>query len=375
MHHPSTFIGILVTLLISNIQAMSSSSPILSSRALTQGPQPTQDPFLFCVYHKDHYPAATDETMELPQRGNGHDFDPTAPYRMYHGDKIAGFPQHPHRGFETITATIEGIVDHADSLGNAGRYGEGDVQWMTAGKGVVHGEMFPLVHTDRPNHTRFFQIWLNLPSKNKMVDPSFAMFWANDVPKYVSGDEKASVTVWFGDYFVQENKNKCPPDSWAGDPANDVAVLHITLQPGGRLVVPKAKALKCNRSLYLVEGSNLGVNVAGTVLKDRVGRVLEVNSSVDLELSLPENVSSSDSDVVEFLLLQGKPIEEPVAQHGPFVMNTQQEIMMAFMDYQKTQFGGWPWERDDMVFPQNKGRFALLNGKETTPGGSATCNK
>eukprot|EP00957_Ditylum_brightwellii_P109815 8375671-Ditylum_brightwellii.AAC.1 len=123
------------------------------------------------------------------------------------------------------------------------------------------------------------------------------------------------------------------------------------------------------------EGSNLGVNVAGTVLKDRVGRVLEVDSSVDLELSLPENVSSSDSDVVEFLLLQGKPIEEPVAQHGPFVMNTQQEIMMAFMDYQKTQFGGWPWERDDMVFPQNKGRFALLNGKETTPGGSATCNK
>lgn len=94
---------------------------------------------------------------------------------MYHGDRIPGFPQHPHRGFETLTATIDGIIDHSDSEGNAGRYGKGDLQWMTAGRGIVHGEMFPLVNADRPNHTKFFQIWLNLPAKDKMVPPAFVM--------------------------------------------------------------------------------------------------------------------------------------------------------------------------------------------------------
>jgi quercetin 2,3-dioxygenase len=129
--------------------------------------------------------------MFAPRRGNGQDFNPNQAYRMYHGDRIPGFPQHPHRGFETVTATmgifpiflltfsyppfLEGLIDHTDSLGNGGRYGQGDLQWMTAGSGVVHGEMFPLINSDRPNPCRFFQIWLNLPSKSKMVPPDFAM--------------------------------------------------------------------------------------------------------------------------------------------------------------------------------------------------------
>lgn len=131
-------------------------------------------PFLFCVYHKDAYPAGN-ERMEAPRRGNGQDFDPNADYRMYHGDRIPGFPQHPHRGFETVTVTMNGLADHTDSLGNAGRYGEGDLQWMTAGKGIVHGELFPLIHQDKPNPLRLFQLWLNLPKKSKMVDPCFRM--------------------------------------------------------------------------------------------------------------------------------------------------------------------------------------------------------
>lgn len=134
----------------------------------------TLDPFLFCVYHKDFYPAG-DELMRAPRRGDGADFTPSAPYRMYHGDRIPGFPQHPHRGFETLTATLEGIIDHTDSMGNAGRYGHGDLQWMTAGKGIVHGENFPLVNSDSPNPLRLFQIWLNLPRKDKMVEPCYVM--------------------------------------------------------------------------------------------------------------------------------------------------------------------------------------------------------
>lgn len=350
-------------------------SSILRTRPIPLGPMPTPDPFLFCVYHKDAYPEGPiHKTMEAPYPGNGHDFDPHKPYRMYHGIRIPGFPQHPHRGFETITATIEGIVDHADSMGNAGRYGQGDVQWMTAGKGVVHGEMFPLVNIEEPNHTRFFQIWLNLPKKNKMVDPSFAMFWANDIPKFQSPDGKARVTIWFGNYFLSTHQgegeekvfnnthiNVPPPNSWASDPLNDVAVLHITVFPGGSIQLPPAIVKEVNRSLYLVEGNESGVLVGGEKFQDKV--VLDVDPNTVVEISLPEEAKGP----CEFLMLQGKPINEPIAQHGPFVMNTWAEISQAFDDYAQTKFGGWPWPSDEMVFPQGKGRFALLNGLETYP--------
>ncbi len=171
-----------------------SSSRVISCIDPLGFPFKTLDPFLFCVYHVDDYPAG-DAKMQAPRRGNGADFNPSAPYRMYHGERIpgmqprlnmfsedaslsqmwAGFPQHPHRGLETVTATLEGIIDHSDSMGNAGRYGGGDLQWMTAGSGIVHGEMFPLINQDAPNRLRLFQIWLNLPKKSKMTNPGFAM--------------------------------------------------------------------------------------------------------------------------------------------------------------------------------------------------------
>lgn len=353
---------------------MKAASAVLKTMALpSAGPYQTLDPFLFCVYHKDAYPAAHDDTMEAPQRGNGADFDPYADYRMYHGDKIPGFPQHPHRGFETITATTEGLIDHTDSVGNGGRYGQGDLQWMTAGKGIVHGEMFPLIHKDKPNHLRLFQIWINLPAKSKMVDPSFAMFWNNQIPKWKSEDGKAVVTVFYGDYFLEasqesegqrpKNPNTPPPDSWAADPANDVAVLLLKIQPGGSLTVPKAHESdqQVNRVVYMIEGLEDGAMINEVPIQNK--GMIVVDAASELDIRVPDSASKA----AEFLLLQGKPIGEPVAQHGPFVMNTRSEIEQAFMDYSRTKFGGWPWPRDDMVFPREKGRFALLYGKETTP--------
>ena len=344
-------------------------NPILSINPLSAGPFPTQDPFLFCVYHKDDYPQAKNEKMESPTRGNGQDFTPHAPYRMYHGDTIPGFPQHPHRGFETITATIEGVIDHSDSEGNAGRYGMGDVQWMTAGKGIVHSEMFPLIHTEKPNPLRFFQIWINLPGRSKMVDPEFAMFWAENVPVWSSDDGLSRVTVWFGDYFLSpeakalaKENNQAPKNSWASDPENDVAILHIVIQPGGKLALPAAKTANVNRGLYLIEGIN-AARIADQGFSET--SLIVVDAQQTAELSVPDSASNPS----EFLLLQGKPIAEPVAQYGPFVMNTENEIRQAFADYQRTQFGGWPWERNDMVFPREKGRFALTGGNEVSPGG------
>jgi hypothetical protein len=154
-------------------------------------PFTTPDPFLFCVYHRDLFPVGNKSNMFAPRVGNGADFDWSQPYRMYHGTNIPGFPQHPHRGFETLTLVREGVCDHTDSLGAAGRYGgdgaSSDLQWMTAGRGCVHGENFPLVRTDRPNTLKLFQIWLNLPARNKMCEPGYKMFWAETM-QHAQGD-------------------------------------------------------------------------------------------------------------------------------------------------------------------------------------------
>jgi len=328
-----------------------------------QFPFQTPDPFLFCVYHYDEYPAG-DGSMRAPKRGNGADFDPNSPYRMYHGERVPGFPQHPHRGFETVTATMKGIVDHTDSIGNAGRYGHGDVQWMTAGNGIVHGEMFPLVHTDGDNHLQLFQIWLNLPSSKKMTKPAFVMHWAPDVMHAKTDNGNVNAVVWAGELFGAIGQPP-PPDSWAADSANDVGIYFLTCKPGASFTLPPAKNLSdTNRTLYFFEGEGMEVG----------GRVVSSKSAIDLDASLecPIAVPSSAGKETLLLVLQGRPIGEPVAQHGPFVMNTRAEIQQAFSDYQQTRFGGWPWPDDAMTFPKDKGRFALVDGVETQgPGGVA----
>ncbi|GAX83752.1 hypothetical protein CEUSTIGMA_g11177.t1 [Chlamydomonas eustigma] len=339
---------------------MAMKSVISSLAPIGMGPMRTPDPFLFCVYHRDNYPAGN-EKMEAPKRGNGADFDPNAKYRMYHGDRIPGFPQHPHRGFETLTATLEGFVDHTDSMGAAGRYGLGDLQWMTAGKGVVHGENFPLIDDKGPNTLRLFQIWLNLPSKSKMVEPTYVMHWKEQIPKIRTSDDLGTVTLWAGSLEGKQGLAP-PPSSWAADPANDVMVLHLNLAPGGTYTIPPAERKGVNRMAYWVEGDALEAD--GKSLASQC--IMTLDPSLPLKLLNPP-MSTSHAEV---LLLQGKPVNEPVAQRGPFVMNTQSELQQAFIDYQRTQFGGWPWPEDAVVFPRDKGRFSLLNGKEERPSGA-----
>merc|ERR1712194_241787 len=190
------------------------------------------------------------------------------------------------------------------------------------------------------------------------------MFWAHEVPERTSPDGLSTVTVFAGDYFLDEKtkQNSPPPDSWAANPDNDVAVLRIVVKPGGKMVLPKANKGEegVNRTMYLLDGLD-GIKIDGKIVKQKVCMTLDATKSVPLNLHHEAEVAT------EFLLFQGSPIDEPVVQHGPFVMNTQEEIRRAFYDYQKTRFGGWPWERDDMIFPQDKGRFALLNGKEFRP--------
>ena len=325
-------------------------NPILNTKPL--GFQwETSDPFLFCVHHEDAFPNGNEQmgpdAKYLNGRHMGDDFIIKDGFRMYHGKSVPGFPGHPHRGFETITVVRKGIVDHADSMGAAGRYGNGDVQWMTAGKGVQHSEMFPLVHADKENTMELFQIWLNLPKRNKMVEPHFKMFWRESIPNQVnidSSNKKTTIEVIAGKIENAEAPAP-PPNSWAADSVNEVAVWNIKMEAGATFILPKA-SLGTNRTIYFYEGTE--IIVAGTIIKNY--NAIELKADLEVEIKAAEETS--------ILMLQGKPIGEPVMQYGPFVMNTKQEINSAFEDYHKTQFGGWPWPKYDQVHEREKTRFA-----------------
>ncbi|MGI9551926.1 MAG: pirin family protein [Aurantibacter sp.] len=310
-------------------------------------PWQTQDPFLFAVYHLDHYPKGNENmgpVDSLEGRNLGNDFVIKDGWRMYHGTTIPGFPYHPHRGFETITIVNKGFCDHSDSLGAAGRFGEGDVQWMTAGRGVQHSEMFPLLNTDKDNPLELFQIWLNLPSTGKFVDPHFKMLWHEDIP--IIETESAKIKVIAGNY----KGAKAPPpapDSWAADKENEVAIWNIHIYANSGFNLPKAKS-EVSRTLYFYEGSSIKIS----------GETINPNHGVHLDASQDVTVEAGDQSA-HFILLQGKPIAEPVVQHGPFVMNTQEEIRATMKEYGLTQFGGWPWPYPDNVHDREKGRFAL----------------
>lgn len=311
----------------------------------------TSDPFLFCVHHLDDYPAGNEQlgpAASLEGRNLGQDFRLKDGWRMYHGETIPGFPAHPHRGFETVTVVLEGFVDHSDSHGAAGRYGNGDVQWMTAGAGLQHAEMFPLLRKDSGNPLELFQIWLNLPKDRKFAQPHYAMLWAEDIPVYTEKDQQEQsieVTVIAGK--IADVTAPAPaPDSWAADPANEVGIWLIKMEPNAQWTIPTA-SLEVNRSLYFYRGSR--INIAGIDVQPYHAVELLADQQVILE---------NGKDEAFLLLLQGQPINEPVVQHGPFVMNTPEEINQAFTDYRNTRFGGWPWPRHDNVHPPEKGRFA-----------------
>lgn len=315
-------------------------------------PWVTADPFLFCVHHDDAYPKGNPDmspAASLAGRNIGMDFEGKDGWRMYHGDTVPGFPQHPHRGFETVTIVRRGYIDHSDSLGATARFGGGDVQWLTAGAGIVHSEMFPLTKTDEPNPVELFQIWLNLPRKNKMVEPHFAMLWNKDIPRVTHEDasgKTTEVTVIAG---TLEGKvpPPPPPKSWATEPDADLAIWCIRMDAGATWTMPRAALETTGRTLYVFAGPH--VKVGGTVVPK--GNAAAIVADVDVVLEAGDGPC-------ELLLLQGKPIDEPVVQHGPFVMNSREEIERAMLDYRRTRFGGWPWPKDGPVHPREETRFA-----------------
>ena len=325
-------------------------SPVLQTFALGSPPWPTFDPFLFCVHHNDAYPvgdgALGPGPASLAGRPLGNDFAGTDGWSMYHGTKVPGFPQHPHRGFETVTFVRRGLVDHSDSIRAVARYGAGDAQWLTAGAGIVHAEMFPLVRADEDNPMELFQIWVNLPREDKMAEPYFAMLWAEDIPVIQHRDahgRHTQVTVVAGSIDGRVAPSP-PPNSWAARPDADVAIWRIESDAHAEWTLPKAKDGTI-RTLYVFEGA---VGVGDEAIPTGTGVVLEAIRSV--------TIVGGDSGATA-LMLQGRPIGEPVAQYGPFVMNDRAGIEQAFADYRRTEFGGWPWPDDAPTHGLTDGRF------------------
>lgn len=319
-------------------------------------PWVTFDPFLFCVHHDDGYPRGNAEMgpcVPLGGRSIGSDFSRLDGWSMYHGDVVPGFPRHPHRGFETVTIVRRGFIDHSDSLGAAARFGHGDTQWMTAGRGIEHAEMFPLLREDAPNPVELFQIWLNLPSADKMVEPYFTMLWNEAIAHPRFKDEQGQVTevAVIAGALGEVLAPPPPPHSWAARRSSGVRIWTLNMDPGAQWTLP-AGISGVDRTLYLFSGDE--VRVAGTNVRPSHAIRLHPESPVALH-----NLGAANA---ELLLLEGRPIGEPVVQHGPFVMNTQLEIRQAFADYQRTRFGQWPWSRADPVHPRSQERFARHPG-------------
>ena len=184
------------------------------------------------------------------------------------------------------------------------------------------------------------------------------------MPQYLSEDGKAKAVIWAGSYNGVQALTP-PPDSWASRPTSNVGIWYVTLQSGGTFTLPGVETTAVvNRVAYFIEGNGLQIN----------GENVKTFSAATLHAAESAEFTNPSTEEIQVLILQGSPIGEPVAQHGPFVMNTRTEIEQAFADYRRTQFGGWPWPEDAMVFPREKGRFALLNGVENVPPSTVEVN-
>jgi redox-sensitive bicupin YhaK (pirin superfamily) len=237
----------------------------------------------------------------------------------YAPGQAVGAPDHPHRGFETVTCLLEGETEHEDSAGHRGTLGPGDVQWMTAGRGVVHSEM-PSARVRREGgRVHGFQLWVNLPARDKMMAPRYQEIPRARIPEATSTDGLAHVRVVAGEALGASARIET---------RTPIAYHDWTLRPGARLEVPIPPAYSVY--VYVFGGA---VTVSGSQLADGQLGVLGEGDTVSLQ------VAETAAEPARLLLLAGVPLREPVVSHGPFVMNTRQEILEAVRDYQSGRMG------------------------------------
>ncbi|MGA7317971.1 MAG: pirin family protein [Silvibacterium sp.] len=268
--------------------------------------------------------------------GNTSDFDPFLLLDDFRNDVpadyLAGFPWHPHRGIETVTYVLAGTVEHGDSMGNQGTIGSGDVQWMTAGSGIIHQEM---PKGDSVGRMHGFQLWANLPSSQKMTAPRYQEVKATDIPE-ITDDDGTEVRVVCGNFWGKSG----PVDGIATNPT----YIDVTVGPGRRKSLPVE--VRSHAFAYVFAGSGkfcnasapLAVPTEGVQWLDTAPPAVADNRSLVLFDRGDEVTVQAGDDGIRFLLVSGKPLQEPVAWYGPIVMNTQEELQQAFLDLDQGKF-------------------------------------
>jgi len=270
--------------------------------------------------------------------GNTGDFDPFLlldDFRNEHPqDYLAGFPWHPHRGIETITYVLRGTVQHGDSLGNRGAMGPGDVQWMTAGSGILHQEM---PKGDEAGRMHGFQLWANLPKSLKMTDPRYQDIVAKDIPEVVD-DDGTRVRVICGEFWGKTG----PVEGVAADPR----YLDVWVPPRVRKTFPVESSRNAFAYIFEGDGTFRDASAPRGVLTERVGegesgpavREAAGNRSLVLFDSGDEITVQAGEEGLRLLLVSGRPLEEPVAWRGPIVMNTDEELRRAYAELRDGTF-------------------------------------
>ncbi|MSO50217.1 MAG: pirin family protein [Acidobacteria bacterium] len=269
--------------------------------------------------------------------GTTSEFDPFLLFDDFRGDRpsdyLAGFPWHPHRGIETITYVLAGTVQHSDSLGNGGALTAGDVQWMTSGSGIIHQEM---PTGDAEGRMHGFQLWANLPSALKMTAPRYQEVHATDIPVVVD-DDGTRVKIVCGGFWGKRG----PVDGIAADPV----YLDISVPPGVRKTLPVETTRHAFAYVFAGAGSFRDASAPQGMLTDTTGEIDEApvldltgNRSLVLFDRGDEITVQAGPEGIRFLLVSGKPLGEPVAWHGPIVMNTQDEIREALSDLRQGTF-------------------------------------
>ena len=313
----------------------------------------TEDPFIFVSHHEDDYPHGNKQMApplnEISGRSLGRDYKKMMGFRMYNGKVVPGFPMHAHWGYETVTLAQTGYVDHSDSLGNTGRFGFGDVQWVSAPGFYEHCEMYPLVNQNERNPNDITQIMIAIPSEFKKL-PEFSVntVWKENIP-VITGDgyEIQIICGSFG------GKTAVSPSavSWA-DGKHFVRILRITLRPGGSVSIDGTPE-GVNRNLYYVSGDTSAI----------MGEDVIWNTQMKIPAGKEITISNGKSDSV-FWLLEGEPLGEKMSMFGPVLLDSDKEVRAAMQTIRKEEFEKWPWDLIDRVNPADSGRFLLRSSGE-----------
>ncbi|MCQ2070264.1 MAG: pirin family protein [archaeon] len=303
-----------------------------------------EDPFIMASHHFDQYPKGNEiqapPYAEIKRRSLGQDYQKLLGYRMYCGKVTPGFPLHAHWGYETVTVASIGYVDHYDSMGNQGRYGYGDMQWVSASSKYQHCEMYPLAYTENENPTRITQIHINLPLDDKNKENHVKTVWFDEIPRFE--ENGCTVHLICGRYKGREN---LPPNprSWASAEEHHVRILKLEMSPGSKITLEPSGSV--NRNIYVTETRAM---VAGTVYQPDTR--LKVDPTVPIDIEMGEEGS-------EVWVLEGDPINEKQSRYGPIALGNDKEVRTALQEVRRMEREDWGWTYINQKQPLGTKRF------------------